>query len=123
MTQRFPIRFTGFNRAMVVLGILPSRSVVEVHGHELRVRMTWAFRMRAPLASVRAVVPYAGRVWGWGAHGWRGRWLVNGSSSGILQIDLEPPARARTIGWPIKVRTLLVSVEEPEGLMAALARR
>ena len=29
------------------------------------------------------------RVLGWGAHGWAGNWLVNGSSSNIVRFDVE----------------------------------
>ena len=38
--------------------------------------------------------PSDGRVWGWGAHGWRGTWLVNGSSSGLVR-DRARPCRPR----------------------------
>ena len=54
-------------------------------------------------------------------HGWRGKWLVNGSSSGLVRIDLEPPAHARTGPVPITVRELTVSVDDREELVAALA--
>jgi hypothetical protein len=37
-----------------------------------------------------------------------------------VRIDLSPPARARTLGVPISVRELTVSVEDPDGLVAAL---
>jgi len=117
---RFPIRFTGANRAMAVLGLTRGGSWVEVDGGALRVRMSWAFRLETPLEHVRAAGPYEGRVWSWGVHGWRGRWLVNGSSSGLVRIELSPPARAWVIGFPIGVRELLVSVEDPAGLIAAL---
>jgi hypothetical protein len=80
----------------------------------------WAFRMRAPRASVAGAAPYTGRVLGWGVHGWRGRWLVNGSSSGIVRVELDPPARGRTLGIPLRVRELLVAVDDPDGLVAAL---
>jgi hypothetical protein len=117
---RFPIRFTGANRAMAVLGLTPAGSWVEVPGGRLLVRMGWAFSLDTPVEHVRTAEPYDGRVWGWGVHGWRGRWLVNGSSSGIVRIELNPPGRGRSAGFPIGVRELLVSVEDPAGLIAAL---
>ena len=58
---------------------------------------------------------------GWGAHGWRGEWLVNGSSSGIVRIELEPPGRAKVCGVPVELRVLRVSVEDPAGLRQCLA--
>jgi hypothetical protein len=122
-TRRFPILFTGLNRAMGVLGLSPSRSWVEVGDDQLRVRMSWAFSLDAPLVNVRDAGPDSGRVGGWGVHGWRGRWLVNGSSSGLVRVDLCPPARGRMGPVPISVRQLRVSVEDPDGLVAALATR
>ena len=123
MTARFPIRFTGLNRAMAVLGMSPAKSWVEVDEERLRVRMGWAFALDAPLVNVRGTREDHERVWGWGVHGWRGRWLVNGSSAGLVRIDLQPPARARIGPVPITVRELRVSVEDPEGLVAALTTR
>ena len=117
---RFPIRFTGANRAMAILGLTRSGSWVEVDAGALRVRMNWAFRLETPREHVRTAGLYEGRVWSWGVHGWRGRWLVNGSSSGIVRVELNPPARAWVIGFPIAVHELLVSVEDPDGLIGAL---
>jgi hypothetical protein len=55
----------------------------------------------------------------WGAHGWRGRWLVNGSSKGIVQLDLEPRQRAWLLGiWPISLRELYVSLTDPDGFLS-----
>jgi hypothetical protein len=73
--------------------------------------------------NVRDARPDHGRVTGWGVHGWRGRWLVNGSSSGLVGVDLNPPARARVGPVPVTVRELRVSVDDPDGLVAALTTR
>lgn len=83
--------------------------------------MSWAFRLDVPLAHVRDARLDDRRVTGWGVHGWRGSWLVNGSSSGIVRIALAPPGRARIGPVPVSVRDLRVSVEDPEGLVAALS--
>ena len=122
-TRRFPIRFTGLSRAMIALGLSPSRSWAEVGDDVLRVRMSWAFSLDAPLVNIRDARPDTGRVGGWGVHGWRGRWLVNGSSSGLVRIDLSPPVRGRMGPLPIGIRQLRVSVEDPDGLVAALTTR
>ena len=53
-------------------------------------------------------------------HGFAGRWLVNGSGNGILAIDLQPPQRAHVLGVPVKLRQLLVSVDDPEALAEGL---
>jgi hypothetical protein len=46
---------------------------------------------------------------------------VNGSGDGILVLDLAPSQRAHTLGFPIRLERLMVSVEEPAALAAALA--
>ena len=120
MPARFPIRFTGANRAMVLLGVVPEHCRVEVDDGELRVRMAWLFSLDVPRVNVRSVAREEGRMWGWGAHGWRGKWLVNGSSSGLVRIDLDPPGRGRVSGVGVEVRVLVVAVDDPKGLIAAL---
>ncbi len=50
----------------------------------------------------------------------QGRYLVNGSARGLVQIELTPPQRARMLGMPIELRELSVSVAEPHALVAAL---
>lgn len=119
--RRFPIRFTGANRAMVLLGVTRRWSYVEVGPDEVHVRMSWAFGVRAPRATVGLVTADHASVWGWGVHGWRGQWLVNGSSSGIVRIELTAPARGRLLAFPVRVRVLRVAVEDPAGLMAAIS--
>jgi hypothetical protein len=69
---------------------------------------------------VRHVGPDDRPVRAWGAHGWRGRWLVNASSQGIVRLDLDPPARATCLVLRPRVRDLRVSVDDPDGLVAAL---
>jgi hypothetical protein len=119
---RFPIRFTGANRAMVLLGIVPSHCAVELDERELRVHMSWAFYLRAPRTSVQRAAPDSGPVYGWGVHGWGGRWLVNGSSSGLVRIELAPRAHAWLMEvFPLRVDRLRVSVEDPDALVAALS--
>ena len=122
MPARFPIRFTGANRAMALLGILPEACRVEVDDGEIRVRMSWAFHLDAPRARVQRVAADNGPVFGWGVHGWGSRWLVNGSSSGLVRIEFDPPVRGYTTGFPVRVRVLRVSVEDPDGLITALRR-
>lgn len=51
-----------------------------------------------------------------------GRWLVNGSSKGMVELTIDPPMRARLTGVPITLRTLWVSVTDPDALIAACAK-
>jgi hypothetical protein len=118
---RFPILFTGANKAMAVLGILPRWGHLDVDDDEVRVRMSWAFHAVIPRASIQSATPYSGPVYGWGAHGWRGAWLVNGSSKNLVDLEIAPPARARTLVFPLRLRKLRVSVVDPDGLIDALS--
>ncbi|MCC6756004.1 MAG: hypothetical protein IT199_06495 [Solirubrobacterales bacterium] len=99
----------------------PGRSWVAVDGDRVEVRMGWAFRAAFPSASVRAAARDRLPFLGWGVHGWRGRWLVNGSSRGLVRLDLDPAGRARVLGVPVRLQQLWVSLEEPARLLDALA--
>ena len=118
--ERFPIHFTGLNKAMAVLGMTQRSSDVEVDAAEVRVRMGWAFRAAIPRASIAGARPDDRRVGAWGVHGWRGRWLVNGSAKRIVAVDIEPPARARVCFVPVRLREMRVSVTDRDGLLTAL---
>ena len=120
--RRFPIRFTGANRTMGLIGITRSRSYVDVDADSLRVHMGWAFAAAIPRSSVRSATNDHDRVLGWGVHGWRGKWLVNGSSSGIVRIEIDPPQGARVLVFPIRIGVLRVSVDHPEELIAQLTK-
>ena len=73
----------------------------------------------------RASIQWARRApdepWAVGVHSnFRGRWLVNGSSLGIVELGLEPAARARTAVFPITVKVLGLGLRDPEGLLKTL---
>ena len=119
--MRFPIRFTGANQLMGLVGMVPSRCYVDVDDTHLRVRMGMWFELDTERTVVRSVAPDQGRVLGWGVHGWRGHWLVNGSSSGLVRFEFEPSVRAWMGPAPLRVRVLRVSVDDPDGLVAVLA--
>jgi len=121
-SRRFPIRFTPVNR-LVLTGLLipPSRAYVDLDRETLRVRMGWAFSARIPRRLVRHAGP--GKPpsirFTTGVHWWGGRWLVNGAADGIIDIELSEPVRAYSI-VPIRLKVLAVSLEHPEGFLAAL---
>lgn len=121
--QRFPILFTGLNKAMAVLGITRSNSWVEVTDTTMEVHLGWAFRGSVPHSSIRSVGDDTAPVWGWGAHGWKGVWLVNGSSRNIVRVVIDPPAPARAVGIPVHLKVLRVSVADPESFRQALEAR
>ncbi len=107
---------------MKVLGMSPSNSYLEIDAEEVRVRMGWTFSLVAPRASVGSAELDDRRVWGWGVHGWRGRWLVNGSSSGIVRFPIDPPVRARLLAIvPITVHEIRISLDDPSAAIDLLA--
>ncbi|MGH9037979.1 MAG: hypothetical protein ACRD0O_19650 [Acidimicrobiia bacterium] len=120
--QRFPILYSGINtKVFPVLGLPRSGSYVELDDDAVRVRLGWGFSAHI----ARRAITGAGRapdIRGItaGAHGWRGRWLVNGSRQGIVSLDIDPPTRAWTLAIPVRLRQLAVSLEDPDGFLAAL---
>jgi len=120
-SKRFPILFDGWYRILSLAVLLPpSDSFVEVEGDEVRVEMGWAFRARFPRSAVAATEDVRGSSWCRGVHGFAGRWLVNGSGRGILTIHLSPTQRGRVLGFPVRLRELMVSVADPAALAAVL---
>ena len=119
--ERFPILFTGLNKATAGLGILPQHCWVEVGEETVSVRMGLAFRVTIPRSSIWAVELTDRRIWAWGVHGWNGQWLVNGSSRNLVALEIDPVVRARVLGVPTRVLQLRVSVVDPEGVAAALS--
>lgn len=93
-------------------------SHVTLRDDTITVRLGWAFRAVIPRASVVRATPSTDRVWGWGAHGWGGRWLVNGSSHGLVVLDIDPQHKGRVLGYPVKLRQLTVSLVDPEALLS-----
>jgi hypothetical protein len=120
---RFAIHFDPiYARISSTLLIFPSDSYVEVTGSEVSVRMAWAFRATFPRSRIIRASPHDERfTLTRGVHGWAGCWLVNGAADSVFAIDLEPRQRAYVIGVPVSLRQLLVSVDDPPALAAALA--
>jgi hypothetical protein len=117
---RFPIRFGALKPLFVVTGLTPSRSYLEVGPEVVGVRMGWSFSADIPRRSIGSVRRVAEKRWSIGVHGWRGRWLVNGACGPLMAIEIRPPTRARVLGFPVRLEELLVSVDDPDALIAAL---
>jgi hypothetical protein len=102
----------------------PGVSGVEVDAGEIRVRMG-SLKLDIPRGSVRSVKRSQARVRGTtGVHGGRGRWLVNGSTAGLVELAIEPPCYLApgidTLFRKQQVNLLTVSLVDPDGLIAAL---
>jgi hypothetical protein len=104
-----------------LLGIGRRWSRVTVAGDHVVITMGWAFRVRVPVDRIvdasRAERPFIG----WGVHGWGGRWLVNGSLRGLVTVEIDPPVRARVVMIPLRLRTVWVSLADPDAFLTALA--
>ncbi len=123
-TTRFLITFdAAYARLSRALFISPSGTrTSRSRGTTSRCDMSWAFRATFDRSQVVKASPLGTRVpLTRGVHGWAGRWLVNGAGDGILTVDLEPAQRAHVMGFPVRLRQLQVSVEDPAALARALA--
>ena len=121
MSRRFPISFDRWYGVMsILLGLPPSSAYVQIDGPRVEVRMGWAFRSQFPRSAVTSVTPLETRPLGRGVHGLGGRWLVNGSGRDVLSICLNPASRAYVMGFPVRLRELLISVTDRSALAASL---
>ena len=123
--ERFAISYDSA-WLLTLVGMGPRSSGVEVDSDEIRVRMGSAFRLDIPRGSVRSVSrdPALGGQATWGVHGLSGRWLVNGSADGLVELAIEPPCQTGrglgTLFRKVKVKSLTVSLADPGGFIAAL---
>ena len=118
--QRIAIRFGRLKPLFTALGLTPSQAYLEIDPDVVRVRMGWGFQADVPRLSIRSV-RRVGNAISIGVHGWRGRWLVNGASGPLVALTIDPPVRARTLGFPIRLDELTVSVDDPDELVDALS--
>ena len=108
------------------LGGGPGRGGVEVDSTVLRVRMA-DFHVDIPRGSVRSATRSQHQTRGTiGVHARRGRWLVNGSHDGLVELAIEPPCylprQLSTLFLKMEVRTPILSLDDPDGFIAALNR-
>lgn len=121
-SQQFAFSYGGLRLLMSLLGLGPGRSRIVVDPSDVVVRMGWGFRARIPRASITRAYQDQIIGFGIGIHGMRGRWLVNGSMSGIVTIEIDPHEHALMMGFPVKLTRLQVSAEDSAGLVAAIGR-
>ena len=117
---RIPIKYGTLSWLLRLCLVPPRSAYVEREGADIVVHMGWSFRARFPTDAVVATKAYGRRI-SIGVHGWRGRWLVNGATEPIVGLILREPVRAYIIGFPIRLREVLVSVEDPEALLRLVA--
>ncbi len=120
--MRFAFRYgRGLRWFFTAIGLGPAHSRVLVSSGRVEVRMGWAFRSRFAAGDVKAASPSGNVWWAIGVHtDFRGNWLVNGATSGIVWLQLDPRPRAWCLGIPVRPRRLGLGLEEPEAFLAAL---
>ncbi len=105
----------------------PGRGGVVLDSTGLRVLVP-GFRLDIPRASVRSAT-LSTRPARWirnsiGVHSSRGRWLVNGSHTGLVELSIEPPCytprQPSTLFRKMKVSSLTISLVDPDGLITAI---
>ena len=118
---RVPIRFGRLKPLFAILGLTGRWCYLELGPDVVSVRMGWAFRTAVRRQSIVALTRGAD-VLSIGVHGWSGRWIINGAGGPIVAVAIDPVARGWLVVWPVRVRELRVSVDDPAALIAALAR-
>src|SRR5690348_8137374 len=100
--SRYPIRYSPVKGTILRLVLLPQRfSYVDVGKRDVNVRMGYGFRASFARSNVAHVSREKPVLLTAGAHGWRGRWLVNGASRPIVSIKLHEQVRAHVLGVPV----------------------
>jgi len=107
-----------------LLGGGPGRGGVELNSTVLRVVVP-GFHLDIPRASVRSATRSARRIRGTiGVHGGHGRWLVNGSYNGLVELTIEPPCyiprQPSTLFRKMKVSSLTIGLVDPDGFIVAV---
>jgi hypothetical protein len=116
----FPVRFDSWYRGISLLAFIrPSSSFINV-GDEINVHMGWAFDATFPRSAIARLEAGPASVLSRGVHGWDGRWLVNGSGYGLVTFTLDPEQSARMSGIRVRLRELIVSVDDPVEFIAAV---
>jgi len=104
----------------------PGRGGVQVDSAVLRVRVP-DFHLDIPRGSVRSAARSDHQTRGTiGVHGRRGRWLVNGSHDGLVELVIDPPCylprQLSTVFRKVEVRSLIISLVDPGDFIAAVQR-
>ncbi|MBA0047831.1 hypothetical protein [Mycobacterium sp. NPDC050853] len=98
----------------------PNRTVIRVADGMLTVKNGWAFSIQIPLTSITSAKHVPERPMAWGVHASGDGWLVNGSRDGIVEIRFTP-MKPKNAPWTAgTIRQLLLSVTDPDGLIAAV---
>ena len=124
----FAIDYSDLDRFTLWLDKLRGRGAerrgVRVDSDVLRVRMD-EFHLDIPRSLVRSVARSEYQTRGTiGVHSHRGRWLVNGAHHGLVELAIAPPyyppRQPGTLFLKMKVSSLIISLVDPDGFIAAV---
>jgi len=111
----------AFRWLLVLLRLGPHHSGVIVDSEYVKVWLGWAFSIQFPRDVVQRVARTGDVWWAIGAHFTpSGRWIVNGSPRNIVNLVLAMPCQAKSVGIPVTVRSLSVSVVDVNRLIQLL---
>jgi hypothetical protein len=117
----FPIRIDRWFAWLLPVAFATRHTTrTTVDDREVDVRMGASFATTIPRSHVVDAWAPDMRPISRGVHGWRGRWLVNGSGRGLVRLRIDPPVRARVLGVPVRLTELTMSLEMPEAAIAVL---
>jgi hypothetical protein len=121
----FAIRYDRWFRALAtVIGLGPKQTAIRVDDDTLHVRYGWAFRLDVPRKDIKSARLIAERPMAWGVHTTGEYWYVNGSRDGIVELKLSRPATSNSVKFQAgdwgEVHRLYLSLEDPDGFIAAL---
>lgn len=120
-SRRFPIRYSPRLRWLFsIMGLGPRFSGVDLTPTDLVVTMGWAFASRIPRERIRGVARDKDKFGGIGVHGFARTYLVNGTTTGIVRVDVDPAARAYLLAFPVRLKRLYVSLEDPDGFVSVM---
>ncbi len=95
---------------------------VELDRTELRVRAGAVFVATIDRSAIASARRDSGLVGGIGAHGIAGHWLVNTSVRGIVRLTFDPAARGWTLGFPVRLTQLRLSLSDPGAFVAEVGK-
>ena len=129
-TERFAISYQDMGPLSrwgdTLMGGGPEGGRVEIDANEIRLRMA-DFKVDVPRASVRGVARSSFQAKGTiGVHSKGDTWLANGSADDLVEITIDPPVYTprslSSLFLRRKVDTLIVSLVDPDGFIAAVRR-
>jgi hypothetical protein len=123
--KRFPVLIRGrWWPLLMPFGVTQERAFVQVGERELRVCFGPLFDYRFPLEAVERVAPARWPFWaGIGPRvDFRGTVAFVGAYEKTVEVRFKERQRVRMI-VPVPCQRLVLSLEDPEGFIAALARR